>query len=688
MSRPDQELQPINQTNNNDNNAPDADNITIVIDNTRAGGRNRRNSKTVVSIIDDGEGSPKNKALLTQREEILRLNNEEGAFFHVDAWSLRVGCLGCPLAIMAAVVPQWIYIVPNSLTFGMRATCKGDRCGAIDFNLLKDTLNCDGSCTDAFDQFRLRWRAIEGFGWMAAVLFLLIAGALRIGYTRDVRPDALGAPHVIISIAAIVAVGMSIVIFGGSLNCGTGCFEYGASLICSFIAVGCAAVCIPLGLISAKVEGWRQTAGRGGFAVAILGAAFQAAALLTSKWFYALKTKNSDLIATSVGLWMTCQDIACTGIDLEAQLKPGRALGCSVTDAATLGSRLTAGGAMLIVGGVLCLALAIVAYTKFGQAYHLRPILLFFSLVFVTIGNSVVLATLDNWMFCERTYCEVISRTGTDTACSPGTSFAFGICVNIALGIVGLFELVNVFFRMCEVQETEGQGLLRKQQHIVAERRERLKIQKEMAVAEREREREAIAEVQKRKLEDEAQIRKAAAAAELKRLVAEKEESEGNPPREEEEKQQKQATVVNESCADAEPAATQARAQSSSEPQEGVEEEVASRNDCENECEPSDADALAVASAAIAAASSSHDDARREDEEADEVEADEVEADEGEEEEEQQRGASSSIGASHVPADAAAAPAPAQVEANEEVSPASAALAAVVAAASHEDEDE
>src|SRR5689334_6804813 len=96
-------------------------------------------------------------------------------FFVMDDWCFRAGILSFILAVLAACAPQWIYTIPNSISFGLRATCFGNKCFAMDFGLLKASLDCSANCADAFDQFRLRWRAIEGFGWIGAMLLLTAA---------------------------------------------------------------------------------------------------------------------------------------------------------------------------------------------------------------------------------------------------------------------------------------------------------------------------------------------------------------------------------------------------------------------------------------------------------------------------------------------------------------------------------
>jgi hypothetical protein len=120
---------------------------------------------------------------------------DSSIFIDVEVWAQRFGIVGLAFGVLAATVPQYIYTVPSSVTFGMRATCFGDRCKGLDFSLLRSTLNCKSSCDDALDQFRLRWRTIEGFSWMGVVFSILLAALLRVGYTREVRATALGAGY-------------------------------------------------------------------------------------------------------------------------------------------------------------------------------------------------------------------------------------------------------------------------------------------------------------------------------------------------------------------------------------------------------------------------------------------------------------------------------------------------------------
>ena len=398
-------------------------------------------------------------------------------FFRLDDWGFRVGCIGFVAAVLASTVPHWIFYVPDSLTWGLRATCRGERCGAIDFSLLKATLNCNNNCAENLDQFRLRFRVVEGFGWFGVALLLYLAAGIRIGYERDVRPTALGVPVVFISIAAVMALGVSLATFGGSLECAKGCFEYGASAICKLTAIGVATLCIPMGLIASKLTQYRQSFGRGTFALALVAVALEVASLTTNRWIF--KTRGGALDAVNFGLFQTCTDNKCTTPHYQSVLALGPTVGCRRSETDLL-DRFRAGKVLFLLAAVGCVALAVL--TRSGDSPHAwRRGLVALSLAVVTAANGVVFVTLEDWIFCGRTYCEVTARGRTNTACNWGFSAAMALATNLMLGVLAVMEAVEWLYTYCEVEETEGATLLRAKQQEAAERKEatRLRLERE-----------------------------------------------------------------------------------------------------------------------------------------------------------------------------------------------------------------
>jgi hypothetical protein len=96
-------------------------------------------------------------------------------FFDINGWALRAAVIGFLAGCIALVIPQWYYSIENAVSFGLRTQCSGNSCNTISFPSLQSKLNCQNTCNDKFDQFRLRWRAVEGFGWAGAVLLMFVA---------------------------------------------------------------------------------------------------------------------------------------------------------------------------------------------------------------------------------------------------------------------------------------------------------------------------------------------------------------------------------------------------------------------------------------------------------------------------------------------------------------------------------
>jgi hypothetical protein len=354
------------------------------------------------------------------------------------------------LLLFSAAVPQWFFVTPGGITFGIQTECRGGSCGAISFNTWKalSTPICRSGA-----EWKNRMLVVEIFVWVSLVLGAIVA--IVVGFAAAGKHVLEGrckmATLTTASLSSAALGLMAIAIHAGTyaswLNCGSTFCElpyfttrgystncgFGASFIVfSFVCVLYLVVflllllrwlnCLP------NLARMMEYAMLGMLIVAL---AFTIASGVTNRWYVASTGEGIH-----VGLFQTCQDGCKTNAD---SIGPYIGGASCLHEKQDFLDRSNAVGALLIIGMFVMLAVAVAHFLRQFQCIRdpfskvVRIILtavVAFAGLLSFIAYILFSATYNSWLFCGETFC---STTGN---CTYGFAFACGLIALILFAVL------------------------------------------------------------------------------------------------------------------------------------------------------------------------------------------------------------------------------------------------------------
>jgi hypothetical protein len=367
----------------------------------------------------------------------------------IKKFTAGVAVICAILCLLAAFVPQWVVLDPNT-TVGLRQTCRAGACAPTVRSSLFPFSKISDSST-----FVARLRTTEAFMWTGAIASFMGAAIAVVGLTGTLRVVSWAASLHLANILALVcfiislAVGFSTFnMHGPKAHCDSsiGCTYFGPAAVAALVALTTCFFAVVMGVAAHAVADSRMNLLFAAFFLALIATAFAVAAALAPSWLEISLPLTSIESLTSVGTLQSCSGSKCSPLDYNA-LVVGT---CRNGDGSKLKSRFAATTAMMVMGFIIAVAVAIVALLP--KMRSVRFALALLQLASVIAGIAVIGDTFDYWMYCGETFsaaayaAAVASGTTITTAATWGFSFACAVTSAILMGITLLVHIADAMW--------------------------------------------------------------------------------------------------------------------------------------------------------------------------------------------------------------------------------------------------
>lgn len=394
----------------------------------------------------------------------------------LQRWTVIVAAVVFVFGVLAAFVPQWIYIQFFARSYGLRKMCVGSYCGALNLTELSSHPDCRAGCWPS-NNFNLRWNVIEAFIWIAAASSFFAALMVIVGFRRDLLHTARLNTFLILFLAlGVAAYVICISVLGGTVRLhnwdygctlGQGCLYWGASSICVLVGMSLLFIALVLGVASVCCTA--APTARGAllawcFLLCVASLAFAMGSALSHRWvirsssgaFVNAQPRNATFILPPVFVpgtnnlanWVSLGPLNwCFGGSCHPLNQNYLLAGSCGRDRGDLRARFGVGVAFLCLGFIF--ALLVVVWACFNW-----PVLTFvfvaLSLAAFIVGIAVLGDTFDWWLHCGERFCDWVSLNNPGAACEWGFAFASAV---VAVTLMALLFVAFLIMWCCRRED-------------------------------------------------------------------------------------------------------------------------------------------------------------------------------------------------------------------------------------------